>query len=129
MVRPKISDYILASVIILAAVLLLFYGFSNKSDSLTAVVTVDGKEIQRVLLTGLREDITITVKNNGYTDKILFQDGSARVLSADCPDQICVNTGVLTRPGMAAVCLKTGMILRITGGNSEKDDGIDAYVR
>ena len=46
---------------------------------------------------------------------ILLEPGQVSIIKSSCPDQVCVNTGVLTRPGQSAVCLPARVAVRITG--------------
>ena len=70
----------------------------------------------------------------GTTDRTIDLDGhnvivlsgkTAVMQSADCPDQVCVRTGRLTRAGQVAVCLPHRVILKLTGTST---NGIDAIV-
>ncbi len=67
-------------------------------------------------LTDHREE-TI-VGNNGLKLTLVIEDGAAYVHQADCPDQVCVHTGRLTRSGDSAACLPAGVVLTVRG---EKD--------
>jgi hypothetical protein len=49
------------------------------------------------------------------------KDGKARVLSSDCPDKVCVNSGWLSRAGQCAVCLPNRITLRLTPTEQSPD--------
>lgn len=61
---------------------------------------------------------------------VIFEvrDGEIAFVKSDCPDQICVRTGFLSRPGQMAACLPNNLILvminRVAG-----DDDLDIFVR
>ena len=57
---------------------------------------------------------------------IEVQNGKIRFKQAQCPDQVCVNTGWIQRPGEIAVCLPSGMIIKIEG-TAQSD--VDIIVR
>ena len=46
-----------------------------------------------------------TFTSNGITLQVRFSPDGVQVLSADCADQICVQSGKLTHAGESAVCL------------------------
>jgi hypothetical protein len=49
---------------------------------------------------------------------ILLQNGQARFAKSDCPDQICVHTGFISKPGQVAACVPAQVLLRITGSSA-----------
>ncbi len=46
---------------------------------------------------------------------VVLSPQGARISAAECPDQVCVGTGELTRAGEAAVCLPSRISLRLEG--------------
>lgn len=46
---------------------------------------------------------------------IQIKDGKARVLRSDCPNQICVKSGVIDKAGQIVVCIPNKVILKIEG--------------
>jgi hypothetical protein len=40
-------------------------------------------------------------------------DSKARVISSDCPDQVCVNSGWISECGHIAACLPNGVMLMV----------------
>lgn len=99
-------------------------------SGLTAVLTVDGKEVWREELTGLTAETTYSVEF-GTEEIVICADASgAWVEASDCPDQICVHTGKLDKVGQAAVCIPFRVVLRIVATNpSQRDnepDKVDA---
>lgn len=102
---------------LLAAGLLL--AFSLQAPSQRAVVEREGEilwEEDLSLLTGPKEVALEGAK--GISLVVRFSPEGAQVLSAQCPDQVCVKTGLLTRAGEAAVCLPGRLVLRMEGANS-----------
>jgi hypothetical protein len=123
--KLKIGDYLIIAIILVAVFMLPTFYTTQATDNLIAVVTKDGQEIRRIILTNLTEPITMELQYE-YYDKITAEQGRIRFTEADCPEKICVNTGWLSKPGQAAVCLPNGLIIRIEG--SDKSE-IDAYLR
>jgi hypothetical protein len=100
---------------------------SGGNDSaLTAVISVDGSEVDRLSLSGLAETER-TIQGNGYTLRVVLSANGVRVAEADCPTQDCVHTGTITRSGQSIVCLPGRVIITLEGGG-ETDSLVDAVV-
>ena len=69
----------------------------------------------------LDKDQTIRI-GEGNTCEI--KEGSVRMVSADCPDKLCVKSHGISKPGESIVCLPNNVILKITGQKGDAD--IDA---
>ena len=55
------------------------------------------------------------------TNVIEISGKTVRFASSDCPDQVCVRTGTLTRAGQIAVCLPNRVVVRLVGAGQEVD--------
>ncbi|MDP4109339.1 MAG: NusG domain II-containing protein, partial [Bacillota bacterium] len=95
------------------------------SQNVTAVITVDGRVKNKIVLSGLKDPLKLSFSNLGYTNVVLAENGKIRVLSADCPDKVCVRTGFISRPGQSIVCLPSRLVIRLEG---ESKSGLDAVV-
>ncbi len=112
--------------IFLLAAVLAGAGFLQwlpKSGAPVAVIEQDGKEIRRVELSSIPQPETL-VLDGEISVTILLEPGQVSIIHSDCPDQICVNTGTLTRPGQSAVCLPARVSVRIVGENNSGIDGM-----
>ena len=70
----------------------------------------------------LSENREMTVNGrNGHTLVIVIENGEAFVKTADCSDQICVQTGRLSRGGQTAACLPAGVLLTVEGDKLAPD--------
>lgn len=132
--RPTVWDgCVVLAVVLLAAGCLAALGRGTDERGLTAVVTADGREIDRFPLTALLESPR-TYESNGFTLEVTAaRNGSIspldaqpsggamglRVLRADCPTQDCVRTGAIFRSGQSVICLPARMILRLEGGSPD----------
>jgi hypothetical protein len=68
----------------------------------------------------------IHLDSQGVHLAILFQDGSVRFSESTCPDQVCVQTGQMSKPGQTAACIPAGVLVRVTGDNVS--DGADVII-
>lgn len=57
----------------------------------------------------------------GITLTVEIANGRVRVKHSDCPDQVCVHSGWLSRSGQAAACVPAGVCVQIVGGDSQVD--------
>ncbi|HHY25832.1 MAG TPA: NusG domain II-containing protein [Desulfitobacterium dehalogenans] len=83
-----------------------------------AVITRDGKEVARINLASVTEPQHFHYED-GIELTIVAENGTIRFLESQCPDQICVRSGVLSKPGDFAACLPAGTIVTIEGDEYE----------
>ena len=118
---PTRWDALVAAVILLLA-LACGGGYWARAlsagDALAAVVSVDGRETDRVRLDGLSAAETRSYSSNGYTVTVEFSAGAVRVAASDCPNQDCVHTGAVSGAGRSIVCLPARISIQITGSAS-----------
>jgi hypothetical protein len=62
--------------------------------------------------------------SEGHYNLVEFKDGKVRVKEADCPNQVCVKTGWLSKPGQISVCAPNKLKV-IVIGPSEWTDRVD----
>lgn len=105
---------VLAVLALSAIALLLFFRFGLK-DGRTAVISVDGKEY---LCVSLDEDRDIKL-DNGV--KIIVSDGKIGFAESDCPDLVCVHTGMLSKAGDVAACVPNKTVISVSGGEASVD--------
>ncbi len=118
------ADILLVFACLLLAAVFFLRSFLSPSDGM-AVIEQNGIEVGRYALSQIQKEEILQLP--GEIDvQILLEPGAASFLSSDCPDQICVRTGKLTKPGEAAVCLPARVSLRIVSSQGETNgyDGI-----
>lgn len=122
--KLKIGDFVITG-IVLAAALFIALTFTGKAnDSMIAVVTKDGEVIKRITLSELSQPLEFEVTGK-YHNFIRAERGRIRFAEADCPDDVCVQTGWLTKPGQVAACLPNGVLIKLEGSTGE----VDTYLR
>lgn len=112
-------------IFLLAAVLagVGFLQWLPKSGAPVAVIEQNGQEVRRVELSSIIQPETLVLEGE-ISVTVLLEPGQVSIVHSDCPDQICVNTGVLTRPGQSAVCLPARVAVRIVGETQSGVDGM-----
>ena len=125
-VRLKRDIILVLSMVIIAAAAFLIINFAVKKDGSYAVIKVDGNVIKTLDLNSGET----TIEVNGYqggVNKVVINDGKVSMTEADCPDELCVKTGKISRVGETIVCLPQRVVVEIKG--SQDDDSIDSVVR
>lgn len=108
---------IVGAVLAAAAVLALVLALRAAGGQLYAEVWHEGARVARVRL---NEDTNEQFDVDGHV-LVVLSGKTARVLQADCADQVCVRTGTLTRAGQVAVCLPNRVIVKLIGQTEEID--------
>ena len=114
-------------VLILAVLLLVGLGLwilprvLPQSDTLIAEVTVGGETVLELDLQTATDRETYPLENGVV---LVAENHTVAFLSADCPDKVCVNTGVLSRAGEVAACVPTGTVVTVKGESRVSLDGI-----
>ena len=99
----KKADIILLSVILIlgiAGVVVLV--FVSKPATYVSV-TIDGEVFGTFDLSKDREVLIVTV--HGGENLLQIQDGSAKMLSANCPNQDCVRHNEISQSNESIICL------------------------
>lgn len=121
MPKNKLTRYDVL-VMILVALLIPLSGFflirSDGSGS-TCVITTQAEEFRY----SLAEDRILTVEGDGGLHlTVTIADGGVSVISSDCPDGVCIRTGVIRKAGEAIVCVPARVVIAIHGASTEKGD-------
>jgi len=68
-----------------------------------------------------KEETWLHMASLGIHFDILLANGMIRFQKSDCPDQICVHTGFISKPGQVSACIPAQVLVRITGGTPNND--------
>lgn len=115
----KPLDFIVLSFVLLVSVLLIFVLF--RGDEKIAVITVDGKEYDKIDLVNAEDAVIHLDTTPAVTLEI--KDGKIRFTDALCPDKTCEKTGWLEKSGDTAACLPAKVAVTVSG-TSQSQDGI-----
>ena len=95
----KKSDKILAAVVLVLAAVSGIWLYVSQTTGHYVVVEVDGEEYGSY---DLSEEQIVEI---GETNRLEIKDGKASMISADCPDQLCVHMTSISRSHELIVCL------------------------
>ena len=65
---------------------------------------------------------TIRLDNAGATNTVCVRPGSIAIVSASCPDQICVHQGFISTSLLPITCLPNRLVIRVREEVSVPDD-------
>ena len=100
----------------------------SRADAGSVRITCRGQEYG---IYALDEDQEIVIHQEAHTNVVSIREGTVRMDSSDCRNQICVDTGVISRTGETIVCLPNRVVVEIlgTGKGGDDDASIDAVVK
>ncbi len=80
----------------------------------TALVYLDGQQVDRVDLSKVTENYTKEYTGqSGLANPVEFGPGMVRVAEATCPDQVCVYQGWVEADGFPSACLPNTLIIQV----------------
>ena len=110
--KPKPLDYLSIAAVLLLALLSAIPLLVSRGGML--VISSDSGEVRYAL----DEEREITVSSGGHTLTVKTARGRASVVSADCPDGLCMASPAISRGGESIVCMPARVVIRIDGDSS-----------
>ena len=105
---------LLLAAVCAAVIFFLYRGGSHTVSGLTAETYQDGQLIRSIPLDDVTEPCTFTVTGeNGCTNEIEVRPGSIGILSASCPDKLCVRQGFISSTLLPITCLPNRLVIRL----------------
>ena len=115
MYRLRRADIILTAILLVLSGALFFVRPSYGEASYVEVTSAgNGRETYPLAV-----DRIIEVEGTG--NRIEIKDGSVRMTDTDCPDELCIRTGSISKSGQTIVCLPNRVTVRIVGEESGYD--------
>lgn len=111
---------LLAAVLLVIAILcgIRIYAVSHSStgngQALYADIYQSGELLQTIRLDTVTDEYTIEVPGeNGASNTVCVRPGSIAMISATCPDQICVHQGFISTSLLPITCLPNRLVIRV----------------
>lgn len=113
---------IIAAVLCISALLFLCINIFSSGGSY-ANIEVNGSIVAAL---PLGSDTIYDVEIDGrVTNVVEIKNGYASVISADCPDKICVNHRSISKRGESIICLPNKVIVTVESNSSKEEvDGV-----
>ena len=113
--KRRIADVSVIAFFLLVSLLLFLFLRGGKEGSEVRVM-VEGKEIG---VYSLSKDGEYSL--NGGTNTLIIKDGKAYMTDADCPDNLCVSQGKISRNGETITCLPNKLTVTVIDEKGEVD--------
>lgn len=115
----KKNDWFLVlGVIVAAGLMVLFLNLNGKDSGGSVTIKVEGEEEKTYTL-----DQNQTIKI-GTTNILEIKDGKARMIHADCPDQLCIKQRSISKQGESIICLPNRVVVEVTDAQEAEIDAI-----
>lgn len=138
--RATIVAGVLVACVLLLSLVLAGLGQGDASaKGLVARVHDGNKEVHEFPLS---QDAEHTISTSYGSNTIRIEDGTVRMVDADCPNHSCMNQSALSKPGAQIVCLPHKLWVEVVGAGTEgaseidedlvvwsDDDGLDTIAR
>lgn len=118
----KRNDLILFLVLIGAALVLSLVLYGKENGGGIVVVQVDGKKTASYPLDQDR-DVMIRVPGGGY-NHLMIRNGECYLTGANCPDQLCVKQGKISKDGQSIICLPHRLVITVWKGEKSGVDTV-----
>lgn len=131
--RIAIILILLICIILIGSIfaLICFYrGAFSDNDAIIADIYQNGELLESIPLHSVIATYTIRVTGTGgCTNIIEVRNGSIGIISADCPDKLCVKQGFIDSSLLPITCLPNRVViqLRTDGENSNENEDINVY--
>ena len=120
---------LLTTVLLVIAVLcgVWIYAVSHSSvessQALYADLYQNGELLQTIRLDTTIDEYTFEISgDNGASNTVCVRPGSIAIVSASCPDQICVHQGFISTSLLPITCLPNRLVIRVREEASVPDD-------
>ena len=119
------NDIFLIAGLALISVILLIIPIvtAEKPDSPALLIRVDGEEYGTY---PLKEDRTIEIGDSNVCE---IRDGEVKMISADCPDRLCLHMNAIDENGGTIVCLPNKIVLSIVNAEEPEGGELDGVAR
>ena len=109
------------ALISIASICLLFRR-SESEKGLIAHIYQDGHLIKSIPLNEVKASYTFTVHSeNGGSNVVEVRQGAIGIITADCPDQICVHQGFISSTTLPITCLPHRLVIQLRKENMTWD--------
>ena len=121
-ISNKILIFSFVTAVVLAVAAVVFIHSAGIGEGI-AVIYLKGEVVEEIDLNAVTESYIIDV---GDGNTVLVEPGRISMLSADCPDQLCVKRGAISDSLYPIVCLPNEVMILISGstGSGQQPDAI-----
>ncbi len=122
---------IISTILITLTLICTFFLLMPQDNSENYIVDVyqNGKLIQSVSLEEVVETQIFTIKGaNGCRNEIQITADGVAIISADCPDKLCVKQGIITNSKLPITCLPNHLVVQLRSSEGNTDSITDDII-
>lgn len=119
MIKTK-TWIIIISILLTVCLAAALWLYLTPASGNVAKIYQDGVCIRSVYLSADREREVFTVSSYYGENVIEISGEGIRIISADCPDKVCIDAGYLTSAA-PIVCLPHRLVIRLESGDGDVD--------
>lgn len=109
---------LLAAIMLLSALALLLGGRARQEARIVEIVLA-GEVVERIALSGVDEGGYLYPLRTELGENILLiEPDGVSIISADCPDKLCVKRGKISSGLLPLTCLPHRLTVRVVGGDT-----------
>ncbi len=112
------GDSWLVAAVLAASLLLAVYLWLSPRRGAAVEISVAGQVTETL---PLNVDAQRLIAGEGGTNRLVIENGTARVVEADCPDTLCVRHAPISRPGQSILCLPHRVAVTVVGDGAAID--------
>ncbi len=119
-IRYKHWLLLLGGIFLLCAGALLVPQWFSPAEPV-AEIYQNGKLFKEIPLYCIENSVTIPIQNGEQENILLAENGTIRMLSANCPDKLCVHQGAIKNGASPIVCLPHRLVIQIKNRPASMD--------
>lgn len=123
--RANPAALLIGAILILLSVVSLIFILlpENREDGFTADIFQNGNLIASISLDEVHEPYRFTVTGDGgCTNEIEVRPGSIGIISANCPDKLCVQQGFISDSRLPVTCLPNRVVILLRSNMKSKNE-------
>lgn len=121
----KGDKYLIIIIIVASIVSLIFVkNYASAYDKKHVKIQVDGKDYKTIYFDPKITGKKLAIETEFGYNLVEINEEKVRVIEADCPDQLDVKQGYISKPGEVIVCLPNRLVIEIIG--EKEDDDVDS---
>ena len=110
----KPAVIITAFLLLLSTASLLYLLVEKDKSDYAAEIFQGGVLIKCIYLNDISQAETFTIQGeNGCVNEVEVRPGSIAIISADCPDKLCVRQGFISDSKLPVTCLPNRLVIRL----------------
>lgn len=117
--KTKFWAIMFSVVFVIGLAAFLWLRSSGKAEGAVARIWLDGELYEEIELDAVVMPYEFDVTTDLGTNRIRVEHGSIQVVSADCPDQVCVRQGAISGGYVPIACVPHGLVIDILNPEDE----------